>query len=96
MITFGTMADPLMQCCLVVKSKSELIIHHAHINATLVIRLDLHLGQAVLPDGDERSNTVLTVVEEDNPTKVRNSVCQHVQHATYMPSGSMDSPIRNS
>jgi hypothetical protein len=28
--------------------------------------LNLHLGQTVLPDGDERSDAVLAVVEEDN------------------------------
>lgn len=29
-------------------------------------RLDLHLGQTVLPDGDEWGDTVLAVVEEDD------------------------------
>lgn len=29
--------------------------------------LYLHLAEAVLPDGDEWRNTILTVVEEDDP-----------------------------
>jgi hypothetical protein len=30
------------------------------------IHLDLHLGEAVLPDGNVRSDTILAVVEEDD------------------------------
>ena len=29
--------------------------------------LDLHLAQTVLPDGHERRDTILAVVEEDDP-----------------------------
>lgn len=41
-------------------------------NGTLAIQqnaetLDLHLLKTVLPDDDERGDTVLAVVEEDNP-----------------------------
>lgn len=32
--------------------------------------LDLHLGKTVLPDDDIGGNTVLTVVEEDNPESI--------------------------
>jgi hypothetical protein len=34
-------------------------------NATIAI-LNLHLGKTVLPDGDERGDTILAVVEEDD------------------------------
>ena len=29
--------------------------------------LDLHLGQSVFPDGDERSDAIFAVVEQDHP-----------------------------
>ena len=32
-----------------------------------LICLDLHLGETMLPDSDERSNTILAVVHENDP-----------------------------
>lgn len=34
-------------------------------------RLDLHLSETMLPNGDERSNSILTVVHQKNPGNVR-------------------------
>lgn len=33
-------------------------------------RLNLHLGQTVLPEGEVRSNAVLAVVEEGQPEQI--------------------------
>ncbi len=36
----------------------------------MLISLDLHLNQAVLPDSDEGGGTILAVVHENNPAHV--------------------------
>lgn len=68
------------------------------------LRLHLHLLETVLPEGHVGSDTILAVVEEDDPMShvsadLRNSldvVSREGKSATYIPSGSMDSPMRNS
>lgn len=65
-----------------------------------ILRMNrLHLGllEAVLPQGDVRGDTILTVVEEDNPGSVlKQAQILESMTRTYMASGFMDSPIRNS
>lgn len=62
--------------------------------------LNLHLGDTVLPDDDVGGNTVLTVVEEDNPDNINqykksNAITAETScvFMTYIPSGFMDSPV---
>lgn len=58
-----------------------------------VIRLDLHLGETMLPDSDERSDTILAVIHENDPNFISKISSEGFQDATYIPSGSIDSPM---
>ena len=51
----------------------------------------------MLPDGDIWGHAVLAVVEKDNPSiGVRTDMVDSVLVSTYIPSGSIDSPMKNS
>lgn len=60
--------------------------------------LYLLLLETVLPDSDVRRDTVLTVVEEDDPARyVSHCKPEYSRYSnTHIPSGFIDSPIRNS
>ena len=59
-----------------------------------LIRLDLHLGETMLPDSDERSDTILAVVHENDPNIHQQEIfLSGLKIATYIPSGSIDSPM---
>ena len=61
----------------------------------ILMCLDLHLSETVLPDRDERSNTILAVVHENHPTA--SSLARFPdnckENITDIPSGSIDSPM---
>ena len=64
----------------------------------LTSALHLLLLETMLPDRDVRGDPILAVVEENDPI-VRSALRQYPNlyaTKTYIPSGSIDSPIRNS
>ena len=62
------------------------------------LHLDFHFRQAMLPDNDIWCDAILAVVEEDDPVKQRQHRFEvgspvYRGETTYIPSGSMDSPV---
>ena len=62
------------------------------------MHLNLLLLQTMLPDHDIRRHTILAVVEQNDPMhKVSIRITHNMfKKSTNIPSGSIDSPIRNS
>ncbi len=58
----------------------------------ILMHLNLHLDEAMLPDGNEGCGTILTVVHENNPAYVSGYNAER-GFQSYIPSGSIDSPM---